>query len=638
MAGLDGVMTVMKLEPLDHQWKNNSTLDEGYEKEGGNTRSSGVSNPTPESTATVVTKDSAGLLRVNKTEARIPKYRPIQAKKLGPIVSLTSGKMFQGSKKNQVLACTVDGWLHIFDLPNNMEFEGPRSIDEVAPMFTIAIPHNVSEVRVLDSVMVVGAPSPIIVLVTNEIDKGPSTIGLMHFLYLQFKEIDAETNSSVPPCLIPAMNYSMGGEITSLVINPYPLSPFIPEGQRGGHDFGKTTSSVWTIAVGFEGGGIAVLSVRSSVPSAGEDVGKLEIKPVPMKIGGGLPLSTWGWNGFAFVFGPFKRGEGFGVCTVDGRVAYIEVKNCNNNELPQSNSRDNNDEEEECCQAEVGGEMAMAAAAAGPSWSTRWYHQTRETFFYGGALPLGSSTTTMLQTLSHINQRQDMTNNDTIRNVSDVEPFAVCSWGGITMICDAEGMTSPIYFDPRGFIDSPLRAFTCGLITPSGRTGSHPALIYATGGGEIIIYHSLWDEIGHLHSVVPSFEERILRGGGIQKLQLLLTTAWDRLGEYEKLELSQPKWEEDGGLAKSTSPLPHTWKDLASLSRFLFERGTSTEIMDLRSGPPFVSAMRESITPILNEIKSSNEDGHDPSLSCKPNLQRLLNRLALATRAEKLNI
>ncbi len=299
-----------KVDSLHYQHKNNSTLDEGDEKDGGGRSSSRISNPTPE--ATVVMRDGGGPPRGTKTKAHTPKYRPIQAKRLGPIVALTSGRIFQGSEKNQILACAVDGLLHIFDLQCNRESEGLCGIDEVAPMFTIAIPNNVSAIRVLDSVMVVGSPSPTIVLVTNETDKGQSAEGFMHFMYLQFKEDEAEPDSSVPPCLVPALKYSMGGEITSLVTNPYPppLS-FNPE-VKGGYGLGRTTTGVWTIAVGFEGGGIAVLSVSSSdPPSAGEGGRKLEVKLVPMKTGGGLPMSTWGWNGAAFVFGPFRKGKGF---------------------------------------------------------------------------------------------------------------------------------------------------------------------------------------------------------------------------------------------------------------------------------------------------------------------------------------
>ncbi len=640
MAGLDGVMTVMKVEDIYHHQCKNNALVGGDEKDGGG-RSSVMSNLTTE--ATVITRDAGGgLPQETKAEAHAPKYQPIQAKKLGPIVALTSGRIFHGSEKDQVLACTVDGWLHIFDFQCDKESEGFRGMCEVAPMFTIEIPNNVFAVRVLDSVMV-GSPSPIIILVTNETDKGPIAKGFVHFLYLQFKEAEAaEPDSSFSPCLVPAVKYNMGGEIASLIVNPYPpLSSCNPEGE----DLGRATSGVWTIAVGFEGGGIAVLSIRPSDPSVGEGVGgKLEVKPVPMKTGGGLPMSIWRWNGVAFVFGPFKRGEGFGVCTVDGRVAYIEVKveqeeeNCNNsiNELPSQCDQDHNDEE--CCLNLA--DIDETVVVAGPLWSTRWCHQTRETFFHGGALPLGTTSTSTMQTLLHLNQSRgrDVMGNTTMSNEADLEPFAVCSWGGVTMICDAEGRTSPIYFDPRDFIESPIRAFSCGSITLRKGLDSRPALIYVTGAGEVVIYHSIWDEIGRLNSAEPSFEERIFRGGGLQNLRTLLRVALERLDKYEKLELSQPQWKEDGELTKSTSsPLPQKWKDLAALSRFLLERGTSSQTMDV-SGPPFVSAMRESITPILNEIESCSGDGCYPSLYSKPNLQKVLNRLALASRAEKLNM
>ncbi len=636
VAGLDGVMTVMKVDSLNDQHENpNCKLDEGAEKNGvrrsSSSSSSSMSNPTPE--PTVVMRDGGGPPQGTKAKAYIPKYRPIQAKWLGPIVALTSGKIFPGSEKNQVLACTVDGLLHIFDLQCNRVSEGLHGIDEVSPTFSIAIPNNVSAVRVLDSVMMVGgSQSPIIVLVTNETDKGQSAEGFMHFTYLQLKDIKAEPDSPpVPPCLVSALKYSMGGEITSLVTNPYPpLSVNNNPEVKGGRGVGNTTSGVWTIAVGFEGGGIAVLTVKSSdPPSAGEDGGgrKLEVKLVPMKTGGGLPMSTWGWNGATYVFGPFRNGEGFGVCTVDGRVSYIEVK------------VEREEEEERCSIADAD----KLTGALGHTWSTSWCHQTHEAFFYGGALPLGSSST--VQLLLRANQCRD--GNNTMKNAIDnVEPFAVCSWGGVTAIFDAEGKTSPIFFDPRDFIESPLRAFTCGCITLSGRQGSRPALIYSTGAGEIVIYHSIWDEIGLLNSEVPSFEERIFRGGGLESLRTLLSVALDRLDEYEKIELSQPQWKEDGELAKSTtsssSPLPQAWKDLAALSRFLLERGplsSSSQTMVL-SGFPFVSAMRESIIPILNELESCYKDGGGchPSLYDKPNLQRVLNRLALASRTEKLNM
>ncbi len=629
VAGLDGVLTVIKLEDIYHHKLKNNALYGADEKKDDS------SGSPPWGT---------------KTEAHAPKYQPMQAKKLGPIVALTSGRILHGSEKKQLLACTADGWLHIFDF--QCESGGFREIREAVPMFTLQIPSNVFAIRVLDSVMV-ASPSPIIVLVTNEVGKGPIGQGFVHFMYLQFKEHEAAGEPhdlSFLPHLVLAMKYDMGGEIASIIVNPYPrLSALNSKGEN----LGRATSGTWTIAVGFEGGGIGVLSVRPH-PSAGEGFGgKLEVNPVPMKTGGGIPMSIWGWNGVAFVFGPFRRGEGFGVCTVDGRVAYIEVKveheegeeeedrsNSNSNQPPLQQCNEDNNDEEYCLNL---GDIDETVMVAGPLWSTRWCHQTRETFFHGGALPLGTTSASTMQALLHLNQRCDAMDNRITRNESDaLEPFAVCSWGGVTMICDSEGRTSPTYFDPRDFIESPLRAFTCGSITLRKGLDSCPALIYATGTGEIVIYHSIWDEIGQLNSVAePSFEEMIFRGGGLQSLQVLLNEALDRLDKYEKLELSQPQWKEEGELAKSKlSPLPQTWKDLASLSRFLLERGPTSATMDL-CGPPFVTAMRESISPILNEIdQSCSGDGshHHPSLYSKPNLQKMLNRLALASRAEKLNI
>jgi hypothetical protein len=534
---------------------------------------------------------------------------------LGSVTCLAVGPLFLGTTAQQLLACTSEGALHIFDLSHAASSVPSGQLD-VAPIFTMESPLNVSA-------MCVAAPMglaatdyrPDIGLATSD---GCLCISRLEFhtsswtgepispVYRSSDGQDAEhpdpmspprfreTEHRAEPHLVPMLKHSVGATVASLAAR-------MIFWEREGEDSG-TGSARWEYIVGLEEGTFFALLVFEMDGESGLHAEPLRVFPG----GGGLPLSLWGWSGGTRVLGggqsylgglerSFTRdddqehfsessdeaGGGFCICTMDGRVACIDVNH------PGGDQEDGESTE--------------------PYWKTRWCHQLREPFFCLGRLPYSGPD-------------------------GPAEALAACSWSGRTFIIDADGQAG-ILFDASEYIEQPLQSFTSGkfAIQP-GR--NEPVLVYASSSGEILVYYGLWAQVGQLDksSSGGSFHERIVAHGGTNLLRRLLVNAQAELVRSDLGTTGDSSAEEVEDQEPGSGVVPLPSPSLHALAKVLLRRPAADVERHDDLSPSEI--LQEAVNVILQELNEwEAKDAED--FSCFPALRHALTCFALIGQGQK---